>query len=187
MNDTNFKNALLALGFAADASGTVLSKRFSDAAGDGARAVRPLTASPREVALPQDAKRGNANNPRLAKVAGASCSRRPETGTEVIPDYRLVSFRDNAEFLKILPKDAPSFTKAATVKDRFRAWKETDQQDFTTRGLFESDITAYTISKIPSPSTQIFPLKQILPSLPIYSRLVVKSICFNHTSHYRKV
>ncbi|GHT01337.1 hypothetical protein FACS1894108_14950 [Planctomycetales bacterium] len=61
MNDTNFKNALLALGFAADASGTVLSKRFSDAAGDGARAVRPLTASPREVALPQDAKRGNAN------------------------------------------------------------------------------------------------------------------------------
>jgi type I restriction-modification system DNA methylase subunit/restriction endonuclease S subunit len=66
---------------------------------------------------------------------------------EVVHDYRLISLQDNAAFLQSLPKDAPSFQKAATTKERFRAWKETYQRDFTTRGLFESDIAAYTIGK----------------------------------------
>ena len=68
-------------------------------------------------------------------------------GEIVVPGYNLVSLQDNDEFLKTLPKDAPSFKKAATVKERFRAWRETYQQDFTTRGLFESDIAAYTTGK----------------------------------------
>ncbi|GHV23827.1 hypothetical protein AGMMS49959_18280 [Planctomycetales bacterium] len=112
------------------------------------------------------AKRGKANNPRLAKVAGASCSRRPETGTEIIHDYRLISPQDNAEFPKILPKDAPSFAKAATVKDRFRAWKETYQQDFTTRGLFESDIASYTIGKTKSSTADLKTAKNMRASRP---------------------
>ncbi|MDR3056095.1 MAG: N-6 DNA methylase [Zoogloeaceae bacterium] len=68
-------------------------------------------------------------------------------GSEIVPDYRLISLQDNEEFLKSLPKDAPSFQKAATAKERFRAWTETYRQDFTTRGLFEPDIAAYTIGK----------------------------------------
>lgn len=68
-------------------------------------------------------------------------------GTSVSSDYRLVSLIDNEEYLKNLPKDAPSFKNAATVKERFRAWAETYQQDFTTRGLFEPEIAAYFIGK----------------------------------------
>jgi type I restriction-modification system DNA methylase subunit/restriction endonuclease S subunit len=68
-------------------------------------------------------------------------------GTSVIQDYRLVSLKDNEEYLKNLPKETASFKSAATVKDRFLAWAETYQQDFTTRGLFEQDIAAYTIGK----------------------------------------
>lgn len=68
-------------------------------------------------------------------------------GAQVVPDYRLVSLRDNDEFLDTLPKGAPSFKKAATLKERFRAWLETYRQDFSTRGLFENDIAAYAIGK----------------------------------------
>lgn len=68
-------------------------------------------------------------------------------GTSITYDYRLVSLRDNEEYLKNLPKDAPSFKTAATVKERFHAWAETYQKDFTTRGLFEPDIAAYYIGK----------------------------------------
>jgi hypothetical protein len=68
-------------------------------------------------------------------------------GAKVTADYRLVSLRDNDEFLKTLPKDTPSFAKAATTEERFRAWSETYQRDFSTRGLFEDDIAAYTIGK----------------------------------------
>lgn len=68
-------------------------------------------------------------------------------GADVLPDYHLVPLKDNEEFLKSLPKDAPSFSKAATVKGRFHAWAETYQRDSTTKGLFEDDIAAYTIGK----------------------------------------
>ena len=51
-----------------------------------------------------------------------------------------------AHFKTVLPP-RPGFAAAATVKDRFRAWKETYQQDYTTHGLFEPDIAPYTIGK----------------------------------------
>jgi len=76
-------------------------------------------------------------------------------GSEVSIDYRLISLHDNEELLKSLPKDAPSFKTAATLKDRFRAWKDTYQQDFTTRGLFENDIAAYTIGKTKYSTTDL--------------------------------
>ena len=68
-------------------------------------------------------------------------------GEDMISDYHLISLQDNEEYLKSLSKDAPSFSKAATLKGRFPAWAETYQRDSTTKGLFEDDIAAYTIGK----------------------------------------
>ncbi|MGI5869908.1 MAG: N-6 DNA methylase [Kiritimatiellia bacterium] len=68
-------------------------------------------------------------------------------GVSVTPQYHLVSLKDNEEFLKTLPKDAPSFRKATTVKARYQAWAETYRHDSANKGLFEEDIAAYTIGK----------------------------------------
>jgi len=63
-------------------------------------------------------------------------------------DYRLITMRDNEEHLKSFGKNEPlSFKNADTVKKAFKAWAETYKKDFSTRGLFENDIAAYTIGK----------------------------------------
>ena len=63
-------------------------------------------------------------------------------------DYRLIAVRDNEEYLKSFGKqEVLSFKNADTVKKIFKAWVETYQKDFTTRGLFEDDIAPYTIGK----------------------------------------
>ncbi|MDR1956520.1 MAG: N-6 DNA methylase [Treponema sp.] len=67
---------------------------------------------------------------------------------EVTFDYRLIAVRDNEEYLKSFGKrEVPSFKNADTVKKVYKAWVETYQKDFSTRGLFESDIAAYRIGK----------------------------------------
>lgn len=67
---------------------------------------------------------------------------------EVKFDYKLIVVLDNEEYLKSFgKKEIASFKTADTVKKIYKAWAETYQKDFTTRGLFEQDIPAYHIGK----------------------------------------
>jgi type I restriction enzyme M protein len=58
----------------------------------------------------------------------------------------IISHKDN---LKILEdnKELKSFEKAKNVKERFLAWKETYQLEYTTKGIFEANIQPYIIGK----------------------------------------
>ncbi|MBP6496686.1 MAG: N-6 DNA methylase [Psychrobacter sp.] len=71
----------------------------------------------------------------------------------VKPDYYLISLNDNEKLLQELREvsDEPILSyadsKSRNVEDIFDTWKETYQQDYTTRGLFEDDIQPYHIGK----------------------------------------
>ncbi len=62
------------------------------------------------------------------------------------PQYYLINVQDNDEFIATL-KEPKTYTRAENNKQLFAAWKETYQQDFARRGLFETDIAAYDIGK----------------------------------------
>ena len=59
---------------------------------------------------------------------------------------RIISVKDNPIILKDLP-DALNYTSAKNVKERFKVWKETYQQEATEKGIFEENIQAYCIGK----------------------------------------
>lgn len=65
---------------------------------------------------------------------------------EVKPNYRLITLKDNEQYLEDNPK-FESFKDAKVREDLYRVWKNTYQKDFTTKGLFEKDIQAYNIGK----------------------------------------
>ena len=67
---------------------------------------------------------------------------------EINYEYKMIAVRDNDEHLKRFGnKKVPNFKNANTVKNIFNAWEETYRKDFSTRGLFEQDVTAYSIGK----------------------------------------
>ncbi len=72
------------------------------------------------------------------------------TDNKVIPNYHLISLKDNDKLLEELADNKPlSFAKAKAleVEDIYRAWKETYNLDFATKGIFEDDIQSYKIGK----------------------------------------
>ncbi len=69
---------------------------------------------------------------------------------KVSHDYYLIAVKDNETLLQQLADKKPlSFkeAKALEVEDVYRAWKETYNLDFATKGLFEEEILAYHIGK----------------------------------------
>lgn len=69
---------------------------------------------------------------------------------KVIYFSNIISLNDNVKLLQELADKKPlSFkeAKALEVEDIYRAWKETYNLDFATKGIFEADIQAYQIGK----------------------------------------
>lgn len=69
---------------------------------------------------------------------------------KVVWNNYLLTLKDNEKLLLELAEKSPlSFEKAKglDVEDIFKAWSETYQQDYATKGLFEDDIPAYEIGK----------------------------------------
>jgi type I restriction enzyme M protein len=69
---------------------------------------------------------------------------------KVVPNYYLVTLKDNEKLLEELADKEPlSYEKAKLLdkEDIYKAWKETYAQDYATKGLFENDIPAYDIGK----------------------------------------
>ncbi len=69
---------------------------------------------------------------------------------KVIWSNYLLTLKDNEKLLLELAEKSPiSFEKAKglDVEDIFKAWSETYQKDYATKGLFEDDIPAYEIGK----------------------------------------
>jgi type I restriction-modification system DNA methylase subunit/restriction endonuclease S subunit len=67
-------------------------------------------------------------------------------GKNITFEYKLISVRDNEDYLKTL-KNPLSYGKSASAKELFKVWSETYQKDFTAKGLFEEDIAPYKIGK----------------------------------------
>ena len=65
---------------------------------------------------------------------------------EIKTNQRIISVKDNAQILQDQPK-SQSFLAATNAKERFKAWKETYQQEFTEVGIFEANIQPYQIGK----------------------------------------
>ena len=68
----------------------------------------------------------------------------------LIPSYYLITLIDNQKLLEELKDKEPLSYEKAKLLDRediYKAWKETYAQDFSTKGIFESDIQAYKIGK----------------------------------------
>lgn len=61
-------------------------------------------------------------------------------------EYHLINVQDNDDLLVNL-KDAKTYRNSKNNKELFATWKETYQQDSSTRGLFEPDIAVYEIGK----------------------------------------
>lgn len=61
-------------------------------------------------------------------------------------DYHLINVQDNNELLATL-KDPKTYKDSKNNKELFATWRDTYQQDSSTRGLFEPDIAAYHIGK----------------------------------------
>ncbi len=61
-------------------------------------------------------------------------------------EYHLINVQDNDDLLINL-KEPKTYRKSQNNKELFATWKETYQQDSSTRGLFEPDIAAYEIGK----------------------------------------
>ncbi|WP_407517513.1 N-6 DNA methylase [Elizabethkingia anophelis] len=69
---------------------------------------------------------------------------------KVICKYNIVTLIDNEDLLKELINKSPlSYEKAKSldVEDIYNVWKDTYEQDYATKGLFEADIPAYNIGK----------------------------------------
>lgn len=69
---------------------------------------------------------------------------------KVIPYHYLVSLKDNDKLLQELKDKKPlSFAeaKALEVEDLYKAWKETYNLDYSTKGIFEDDILPYQMGK----------------------------------------
>jgi type I restriction-modification system DNA methylase subunit/restriction endonuclease S subunit len=67
---------------------------------------------------------------------------------EIIPKYYIINLQDNEQFLEDNKgKDLATFKEAYSSEQLFKVWKETYQQDYQTKGLFEKDIPAYQIGK----------------------------------------
>jgi type I restriction enzyme M protein len=69
---------------------------------------------------------------------------------KVIPNYYVISLIDNPKLLEELADKKPlSFAeaKALEVEDIYKAWKETYELDYATKGIFEDDIQPYQIGK----------------------------------------
>ncbi|EAZ91800.1 restriction endonuclease subunit S [Crocosphaera chwakensis] len=65
-------------------------------------------------------------------------------------DYYLITLKDNEKLLEEIADTEPlSYGKAKLLdkEDIYQAWKETYNQDFATKGIFEDDIPAYEIGK----------------------------------------
>ena len=67
--------------------------------------------------------------------------------------YYLISLKDNDELVATLEQDSDASiltfreAKTRTVETIYQAWKQTYQQDFATKGLFEAGLQAYQIGK----------------------------------------
>lgn len=72
----------------------------------------------------------------------------------------LIAHRDNLDYLARQP-DLPGYKDASSVEERFRVWRDTYQQEFTTQGLFEDSIQPYLIGK---DKYTLADLKTIAPS-----------------------
>lgn len=69
---------------------------------------------------------------------------------KIIPTYYVISVHDNEKLLEeLIDKKPLSFSQAKQlqVEDIYKAWKETYNLDFSTKGIFEDDIQAYHIGK----------------------------------------
>lgn len=67
---------------------------------------------------------------------------------KVIPYYQLVTLKDNEKLLEENKEKSPlAYKDAEVVEAIFKAWKETYQHDYATKGVFEDDIPAYKIGK----------------------------------------
>lgn len=69
---------------------------------------------------------------------------------KVIPYHYIISLKDNEKLLEELADKKPlSFKEAKSleVEDIYKAWKETYNLDFATKGIFEDDILPYEIGK----------------------------------------
>jgi type I restriction-modification system DNA methylase subunit len=70
---------------------------------------------------------------------------------KAIPYHYIISLKDNEKLLEELADKKPlSFkeAKALEVEDIYKAWKETYNLDFATKGIFEDDILPYQIGKL---------------------------------------
>ena len=61
-------------------------------------------------------------------------------------EYHLINVQDNDDLLVNI-KEPKTYRDSKNNKELFATWKETYQQDSSTRGLFEPDIAAYDIGK----------------------------------------
>ncbi len=61
-------------------------------------------------------------------------------------EYHLINVQDNDDLLVNI-KEPKTYRDSKNNKELFATWKETYQQDSSTRGLFEPDIAAYEIGK----------------------------------------
>lgn len=61
-------------------------------------------------------------------------------------EYHLINVQDNDDLLVNI-KEPQTYRDSKNNKELFATWKETYQQDSSTRGLFEPDIAAYEIGK----------------------------------------
>ena len=69
---------------------------------------------------------------------------------KVSPKSHIISLKDNEKLLEELADKKPlSFkeAKALEVEDIYKAWRETYNLDFSTKGIFEDDILPYQIGK----------------------------------------
>ena len=61
-------------------------------------------------------------------------------------EYHLIRVKDNEKLLETL-ENPKSYAKAGNNKELFDVWKETYKKDFSSVGLFEDDMQAYSIGK----------------------------------------
>lgn len=67
---------------------------------------------------------------------------------EVKPYYYIITLKDNEKLLEEKKHMKPiAYKNAQELEDYLKAWKETYQQDYDTKGIFEEDIQPYHIGK----------------------------------------
>ncbi|WP_299529739.1 restriction endonuclease subunit S [Ulvibacterium sp.] len=68
----------------------------------------------------------------------------------IIPSYYLITLKDNERLLEELKDKKPisfKIAKSLDVEDIYNAWKYTYNLDYSTKGVFEEDISPYEIGK----------------------------------------